>query len=65
MRMQIAKATHPSCLLSDASAARWGAKGWGTRKGEQQIPHPIRKKRGYHPNTRKTGVCWGPRLDSG
>ena len=20
----------------------------------------IRKERGYHPNTRKTGVCWGP-----
>src|SRR5580700_8632217 len=24
----------------------------------------IRKKRGYHPNTRKGGVCRGPRLGS-
>ena len=22
---------------------------------------PIRKRRDYHPNARKTGVCWGPR----
>jgi hypothetical protein len=21
----------------------------------------IRKRRDYHPNTRETGVCWGPR----
>ena len=34
--------------------------GWATHKNEQQIPRPIRKRRGYHPNTRKIGVYWGP-----
>jgi len=23
------------------------------------------EKRGYHPDTRKTGVCWGPGTGSG
>jgi len=32
-----------------------------TTNNQKQIPHPHSRKRAYHPNTRRTGVCWGPR----
>ena len=45
--------------ISDARQPTLRTEGWGTHKGKSRSLTIIRKRRGYHPNTRKTGVCLG------